>query len=469
MICLSVYNVPAGIFVLLFLLLVGVILLAVSNIRLRDARKSLALQLPLPENSLGVQLQPVDYMTILADIDMGVLAFNWSGNLVYINQTARSMLGDPCASCENLDAFLTLFGSDNGLKAGVILGKKSLSGIYVRNGHSILLDLQQLNRMDKQHFTTVTTLDITQRENLERQRKQFVSNVSHELKTPLTTILTYAESLQDWGLAELSEKEIRRDVQRIYDEGKRMQSLVNDLSLLSSLDGQGIRPRMEEMNLDLLLRYCVDRLQFPATSKEINLEVQIAPDLPLIFGERSSLERVLNNLIENAIKYTERGGQISLHLNYIRDEVYLKVRDTGIGIQPDDLPLIFNRFFRVDNSGSSVLGGTGLGLAIAKELIEMHEGRISVTSTYGKGTEFIVFLPSAERVMRETLESARGQSSRHSVLLEAASEVLLEQAQEQDAQISLLSDLSEEQSQSLLALYQREDLSSWAGSEQEKG
>lgn len=405
------------------------------------------------EDSLELRLE--DYATILSDIELGVLAFDARQRMVYINETAIRMLGQDCSHCQDFQAFLARYGHDNGLMAGVVLGKKILNGMYTRHGRTFLIGVRQLPSVTPHHFTTVTVYDISSRENLEKQRKQFVANVSHELKTPLTTLVTYSESLLDWGLDELKPDEVRRDVRRIHDEGKRMQSLVTDLALLTAIDSQGIRPRMDEVDLGHLLQHCVDRHQYSASDKRIQLTLHpVTNDLPLCFGERSSLDRMFNNLIENAIKYTQREGQVDVFVNFIHDELYVKVKDNGMGIEAAHLPLIFNRFFRVDHSGSTLMGGTGLGLSIAKELAELHHGRISVTSTPGEGTEFIVFLPTAYRVFRETLRAARKRLSKSGVLNELAASYLLEYAQSLRPNLSLLTELTEAETAELLTHFE---------------
>lgn len=404
-----------------------------------------------PEQTDG--LKPQDYATILSDIDLGVVAFDESKRLVYHNQTALAMLGEACSNCADLYDFLTVFGSDNGLKAGQLLGKRSLHGIYVHENRSILLDYQEIQKDMHSHFTTVTTYDITAREALERQRKQFVSNVSHELKTPLTTIMTYTESLLDWGLAEQPADAVHRDVKRIYDDAVRMNNLVKDLSTLSTIDGSGMRLRLAEINPLHVARSCVENLKAVAKKKEIELDLISATGVPVMLGEAGSVERILRNLIENAIKYSHNHSEVQIYVNCIHDEIYIKVKDNGIGIDKDNLPFIFNRFFRVDNSGSTLLGGTGLGLAIAKELAELHGGRITVSSTPGVGTEFIVFLPTAERVCREYIQALRSGHPKTGGYYDLLGEKLLAQARSLHKEIKSLTELSPRELESLVEPY----------------
>jgi hypothetical protein len=164
----------------------------------------------------------------------------------------------------------------------------------------------------------------------------------------------------------------------------------------------------------------VDRLQHQAQEKQIELTCFSVARTPFVYVDRTAIERVMNNLISNAIKYTDRGGQIKVYIGYLVDDAYVKVSDSGFGIDREHISQIFNRFYRVDMTGSRMYGGTGLGLSIAKELVELHEGRITVTSTLGKGTEFTVLIPIAKKVFSDTVEACRSGWPRNDVLHQSA-------------------------------------------------
>jgi two-component system phosphate regulon sensor histidine kinase PhoR len=378
---------------------------------------------------------------ILTDLDVGILAYSSDGVLINSNPAAKRML-NPEPVAEKLTDFLQAFGQDNGLQAAMLLGTAQASGkISVED--RILRARYKESRFDegRKAGTIVVLQDITESEREEKQRKDFVANVSHELKTPLTTIKTYSESLLEWGLVEKSADAIRKDLWRIHDDSLRMERLVEDLLLLSSIDSRGIRTRMEQLDFSKLIRQSVDRLQHQAQEKQIELTCFSVARTPFVYVDRTAIERVMNNLISNAIKYTDRGGQIKVYIGYLVDDAYVKVSDSGFGIDREHISQIFNRFYRVDMTGSRMYGGTGLGLSIAKELVELHEGRITVASTLGKGTEFTVLIPIAKKVFTDTVEACRSGWPRNDVLHQSATADLQQLAVELDLARESLSEI----------------------------
>lgn len=344
---------------------------------------------------------------ILLDLDVGVVAYGRDGYLINANPAARKMLAQSPIP-ENLNTFIDTYGQENGIQAAILLGSESISG-KISVGDRIIRLRLKTTRFDEtqQAGSLVVLTDITDQENEEKQRKEFVANVSHELKTPLTTIKTYSESLLDWGLSEKPEDAVRKDIWRIHDDALRMERLVEDLLLLSSIDSKGIRVRMETLDFAYLVRQAVERLQHQALEKQVEMTCYALNRLPAVYVDRTAMERVITNLVSNAIKYTERGGQIKIYISHLIDDVYVKVADTGFGIDKDHLPRIFNRFYRVDMTGSRMFGGTGLGLSIAKELVDLHGGKINVVSVLGKGTEFTVMVPVARKIFYDTLEGCQ--------------------------------------------------------------
>ncbi|NCB00093.1 MAG: hypothetical protein EOM08_09765 [Clostridia bacterium] len=357
---------------------------------------------------------------ILADLDIGVIAYSFDGQMINANPAARAMF-QPQGIPDRLDEFFERYGQSNGLQAARLLGRDDIV-VQV-----VLVDKILRVRLKESRFeegrkagNLVIVQEITEQERLEKQRKEFVANVSHELKTPLTTIKTYSESLLDWGLDEKNDEGIRKDVRRIHDDAIRMEHLVADLLLLSSIDSKGIRVRMEQQDLATMVRQTVDRLMHQAQDKSIVLESFAVTTIPPIYADRSSVERILVNLISNAIKYTDKGGSVKVYIGHLIDDVYVKVVDTGFGIEKEHLPHIFSRFYRVDMTGSRMFGGTGLGLSIARELAELHGGKITVDSTLGKGTEFSVILPSAQKIYRDTLTAIHDGLSNQSLINQSA-------------------------------------------------
>ena len=387
---------------------------------------------------------------ILADLDVGVLAFGSDGTMINTNPAARKILQSDNLPV-TLKEFIDHYGAENGIQAALLLGTDHVIGKCQVQDRIIRIRLKD-SRFDegRRAGTLVVLQDITDQEREEKQRKDFVANVSHELKTPLTTIKTYSESLLDWGLAEKNTEGVRKDIWRIHDDALRMERLVEDLLLLSSIDSRGIRTRMEQQDFPYMIRQTVERMQHQAMDKELTLTCYTLAKIPDVFVDRTSIERVMTNLLSNAIKYTERGGEIKVYIGYLVDDVYVKVTDTGFGIDKEHVDRIFNRFYRVDMTGSRMYGGTGLGLSIAKELVELHHGKISVSSVLGKGTEFTVMIPVAQKVFRDILSTAKTGTTNQDVLYHAAADELLTLARAMKMTENQLTDLDDGQCEALL-------------------
>jgi two-component system sensor histidine kinase VicK len=388
---------------------------------------------------------------ILADLDVGVLGYSSDGILINSNPAALKMLG-PEKLPQELSEFINRYGLDNGIQAALLLGNDSPTGKLVHYDRILRIRLKE-SRFDESRKagTMIVIQDITDQEREERRRKEFVANVSHELKTPLTTIKTYSESLLDWGLDEKSPDSVRKDIWRIHDDSVRMSRLVEDLLLLSSIDSRGIRTKLEQLSFADLIRQNVDRMQLQAQEKDIQLSCLSVSQVPLVYADRSALERVITNLISNAIKYTEKNGEVKVFVGMLVDDVYVKVIDTGFGIEPEHLPNIFKRFYRVDMTGSRMYGGTGLGLSIAKELVELHHGKIQVSSILGKGTEFTVMIPSARKIFSDALESVYAGGGVQDSLYQKAAQEITAVAREHGMIDSTLDELDEKRSQELLS------------------
>ena len=388
---------------------------------------------------------------LLGDIDIGIVIYDQTGRRILINKKAIELLDDK--KPETPDEFYACFADLSSLRAILALGGDTAAQIVEKNDRTLEISAR-VSRPEGQQLATIFTLqDRTDQTREELQRKIFVANVSHELKTPLTTIKTYSESLLDWGLAEKQPASIRRDVRRIHEDALRMEKLVADLSLLTSIDSRGLQPHMEEQDIAGIVRQTVERSQPSAAAKQITLSCPDTGPVPNVFVEKSSIEQIVSNLVMNAIKYTQKGGNVLVSVNGLVDEVYVKVADNGPGIEPRHLPQIFNRFFRVDMTGSQVFGGTGLGLAIADELAQLHEGRIEVSSTLGLGSTFTLFLPTARKVYRRAIDDASHSIEHKSPLQTEVQRVLLEQSRELGYTVTGLPELTAEQREALLRTY----------------
>ncbi|MEH7749004.1 ATP-binding protein [Neobacillus drentensis] len=232
--------------------------------------------------------------------------------------------------------------------------------------------------------------DITEIKKLEQMRKDFVANVSHELKTPVTSIKGFAETLMDGAMN--NKETLEAFLSIILKESDRLQTLIQDLLDLSKIEQQGFRLNIQELDLYELLKEVITILSGKAQAKNIRINLLCKQDQVMIQGDLDRLKQVFINLIANAMNYTRPEGYVEIILLQHSEKVRVHVKDTGIGISKEEIPRIFERFYRVDRDRSRNSGGTGLGLAIVKHLIEAHHGNISVRSELGEGSEFIIEL-----------------------------------------------------------------------------
>lgn len=239
--------------------------------------------------------------------------------------------------------------------------------------------------------TIMVFRDVSDLKRLERVRQEFVANVSHELRTPLTTIRGYVEALRDGHLEIPSPAEQFLTV--IERHTQRMEKIVSDLLLLSDIESSERILRKYPLSFAELIPSAIEALQPMAEVKKQTIKVIISKDLPALRGDGQMIHQVLINLLTNAIKYTEAGGQITVEVRSGDGGVEVAVSDTGIGIPSAEIPRIFERFYRVDKGRSRELGGTGLGLSIVKHIVEAHGGLVNVESSPGQGSRFSFFLP----------------------------------------------------------------------------
>ncbi|WPX08908.1 ATP-binding protein [Anaerocellum danielii] len=311
---------------------------------------------------------------ILQNMSDGVLAVNSKNEIIHINESAKKFLKD------NVERFLEHVQGD---KDWI-----DTQRIYEVDGWT--LEISTAAFIDSYQGTgTIFILhDITQQAKLDRMRKQFVADVSHELRTPITTIKTYSETLLD-----VDDETVKREfLGVIIKECDRMTRLISDLLYLSRLDSGENILKVEEVNISELVRFVCEKMRIHAKKKNQKLICSTEENV-VIEADRDRLEQVLINLINNAVVYVQEGGQIEVGLEKDEEHVRITVKDNGPGIPEDDLPRIFERFYRVDKARSRSLGGSGLGLSIADEIVKVHGGKILVESKEGVGTTFTVVLP----------------------------------------------------------------------------
>jgi two-component system phosphate regulon sensor histidine kinase PhoR len=233
--------------------------------------------------------------------------------------------------------------------------------------------------------------DITQLKQLDEVRKDFVANVSHELRTPLSILRGYIETLRD--NPRTSAKELSRILEVMERHSKRLGFLVDDLLTLAQLESATPNLQLSDVSLDKLFGDVVRDWEKKFAEKRLKVIVDLAEQLPALRADETRLQEILYNLLDNAVKYSHEGGEIRLQARRNGDEIFFSVSDTGAGITKNDLPRIFERFYRTDKARSRTLGGTGLGLSIVKHIAQLHGGRVEAESEPGQGTTVRVVFP----------------------------------------------------------------------------
>lgn len=327
--------------------------------------------------------------TVLGTMIEGVIVVDGAEQLVYANPAARRLLEIPEGT--RLNRPLLEVVRSPGIETAL---KETLRTQRV---HRSELDLRR-----KERAVTVTASplagspgvvlvlhDVTELRRLERLRREFVSNVSHELKTPLTHIQAYADTLADGALDDPQHG--RTFLARIIEQAERLQTLISDLLQLSRLESQQEPPELVAVSLSAAAARCVDEHQAAAAGKGLGLCLECRDEVAVL-ADPAGLQQILENLLDNALKYTPQGGQVAAAVYEADGYGVLEVADTGIGIPREEQARVFERFYRVDRARSRAVGGTGLGLAIVKHLVQQYQGRIELFSELGRGSRFVVHL-----------------------------------------------------------------------------
>ena len=346
----------------------------------------------LNENLKEVSRQKKQIETILLHMSDGILAFNINGEIIHKNRAADKLFALNGKET-NFDEIFSKIDADINLEkiiylenwtstqAKVIVGEKTLNLFFA--GFR--------DEAERPGGAIVVIQDITEHVKLDTMRTEFVADVSHELKTPITSILGYADTLLEDDCDEQTSKKF---LNRISTQANRMAELVEDLLTLSRYDAGMIKSRVEEFDLGELVKTTYDSLTFEIEKKNQKAECFVTADVPHVMADRAGIERVITNILTNAIKYTPENGEIKIYVGFVYNDAYIKVIDTGIGIPEEDLEKVFERFYRVDKARTREMGGTGLGLSIAKEILEKNNSKININSELGKGTEVVIRIPT---------------------------------------------------------------------------
>ena len=333
---------------------------------------------------------------LLHNMSDGVISFDKDGNLMLANAAAATMLHE-----ERMDMSFTEFIRKFDINSGVYLdmGNEPSKKVTFPVGKQFINAnfTPYYDKKGKMEGLVVVLQDITEQKKLDDMRKEFVANVSHELRTPLTTVKSYTETLLDGAM---EEKELATEFLTIINsEADRMAFLVRDLLQLTRFDNKQVRLDMTEIEMNDFLSMTVRQNKIHAEAKNQQLSFQPYEHMVVVHGDRDRVGQVVNNIVTNAIKYSLEQATIRIFIT--EDEKYFKinVKDTGMGISREDLPRIFERFYRVDKARSRAMGGTGLGLAIAKEIMETHGGKLTAESEYGKGTTMTMWFPKERPIL----------------------------------------------------------------------
>jgi len=352
---------------------------------------------------------------ILGSMVEGVAVVNGSERLVFANPgfaeilgldlppTSGSALVEVVRQTELLEAVRQVLGGEPRVQSEIVTG--------TLRQHYFAITVAAVRAGDTTGAVVVLH-DITELRKLERVRRDFVANVSHEFRTPLTAIQGFAETLLAGAIDDSENR--TRFLEIILEHSRRLARLTEDLLVLSKMDAERLELEIRRLSVSQLIESCLETAQRRGREKDLRISVNMPQYLPDIAGDRRRLAEVLQNLLDNAIQYTLPGGQITVSAKSLEEEIILTVSDTGIGIPKADQPRIFERFYRVDVARSREAGGTGLGLAIAKHLVEVHGGRLWVDSEVGQGSQFHFSVPVYDSEDPRPRSSSNGLDSRGS-------------------------------------------------------
>ena len=343
--------------------------------------------------------------SILSYMTDGVLATNRRGKITMINDMAKKQLGVQKEEVLN-KSILELLKIEDEYELRDLITQVPELMIDSQDANGEYLSLRVRFALVRRESGFISGLvavlhDTTEQEKEERERRLFVSNVSHELRTPLTSVKSYLEALDEGALSE----PVAPDFIKVsLDETNRMMRMVTDLLHLSRIDNATSHLDVELINFTAFITFILNRFD-QIRGQDEEKKYELVRDYPItsvwIEIDTDKMTQVIDNILNNAIKYSPDGGKITVTMKTTDDQMILSISDQGLGIPKQDLPRIFDRFYRVDRARSRAQGGTGLGLAIAKEIIKQHDGFIWAKSEYGKGSTFTIVLPYDKDAVKE--------------------------------------------------------------------
>ena len=343
--------------------------------------------------------------SILSYMTDGVLATNRRGQIIMINDMATKQLGVKESDARKMN-ILKLLGIEDEYDLRDLITKVPELTIDSQDENGEFLSLRVRFALIRRESGFISGLvavlhDTTEQEKEERERRLFVSNVSHELRTPLTSVKSYLEALDEGALSE----PVAPDFIKVsLDETNRMMRMVSDLLSLSRIDNATSHLDIKLTNFTAFITFILNRFD-KIRSQNDDKKYEIIRDYPInstwVEIDTDKMTQVIDNIINNAIKYSPDGGKVTVSMKTTEAQMILSISDEGLGIPKKDLPKIFDRFYRVDKARSRAQGGSGLGLAIAKEIIKQHHGFIWAKSEYGKGSTFTIVLPYDKEAVKD--------------------------------------------------------------------
>ncbi len=332
--------------------------------------------------------------TILLHMTDGIIAFNMNGDIILINPAAKKFLSISPEDNTFEDIF-SKFKLDINMEKVIYLETwtSTEQRIQVDDRFIKVLFAPFRNEEDRPDGVIAVIQDITEHVKLDNMQRELVADVSHELKTPITSIMGYADTLLEGGYDDKTQEKF---LNVIATESRRMARLVTDLLTLSRYDTNKKKTQKEAFDLGELVKRCQEKLAIEIKKKCHKVNCFVTADVPFVYADKDDIERVVLNILSNSIKYTHDNGEIKIYVGFVFNDAYIKIFDNGIGIPEEDLSRIFERFYRVDKARTREMGGTGLGLSIAKEILDKNGGSIDIKSKVEEGTEVVIRIPTKE-------------------------------------------------------------------------
>ena len=334
---------------------------------------------------------------VLLSMFEGVIVVDSDGDILLINKALKDLLAikenpegksalEVIRNIEIQDMIDTVLKKQTDVKSHEI-------SVFAPETKTFMVHAVPVMHEEKPEGAVLVFHDITELRQLENIRKEFVANVSHELRTPVSNIKGYAETLMEGALDD--KKHAKEFLKIIHSDSERLAALINDLLDLSKIESGKLLLQLRPYSIKAIIKNILSKFDRLTENKSIKIAVIISDSISKVLIDENKIAQVLFNLIDNAVKYTQGGGNIIINAKEIGDFIKVDVSDTGIGISQEHIPRLFERFYRIDKARSRELGGTGLGLSIVKHIIKAHNGEISVESIVGKGSTFSFTLPKA--------------------------------------------------------------------------